>query len=147
MHSASIIMEKDNKVYIAGVLTVAEKNMRLIFEKIAEICEECGVCPHVPHLSTDPINHPAVTPLDVWNKNYHEVTTARRVIAYVGQPSLGTGEELEMARVAGVDIIAWWFRGEKVSRMVLGNPGVVEKIEAGDEEELYSRLKLFLESN
>jgi len=137
-------MIQQNKAYIAGVLTVVDRDMRHIFEKVADICKEYGINPHVPHLSTDPINHPEVTPLDVWNKNFLEVTAAKLVIAYVGQPSLGTGEELEMARAEGVNIIIWWFKGEKISRMVLGNPGVTEKIEAENEDDLLTKLGLFL---
>jgi len=140
-------MENQKKAYIAGVLTVYQRDMRPIYENIAKICTEHNIFAHVPHLAgTDPYVDPEVTPKDVWEKNYHEVTAANYVIAYVGQPSLGTGEELEMARASNIPIIAWSFNGEKVSRMVTGNPGVKEIITIDNEADLYNRINEILKS-
>lgn len=134
-----------NKIYIAGALTHVSEVMKPIYEKIAALCDPLCDNVYVPHLRTDPIAHPDVVAQEVWQKNEREVSTARLTIAYVGEPSLGTGAELEIARIAGKDIILWWFKNQRVTRMTLGNPAIVEKIEAEDEQDLYNKLKNVLE--
>ena len=139
-------MQKEiNKIYISGGLTHTAEKQRVIYEKIAEICKSVCADIYVPHLSgTDPIKHPDVKPYDVWVKDHREVATCDLVIAYVGLPSLGVGAELEIARITASDIIIWWFKNEKISRMAKGNPAVIKQIEAENENDLYDKLKKIL---
>lgn len=131
------------KVYISGALTRLDdkKNYRKIYEGIAAVCREFSFEVYVPHIYGDPITRPEIPPGDVWQKDHQEVSSSDVVIAYVGQPSLGVGAELEIARMACKDIILWKFSGEKVSRMALGNPSVKHIIEAKDAGELYGKLR------
>jgi 2'-deoxynucleoside 5'-phosphate N-hydrolase len=139
--------KKINKIYIAGALTHAGEKQKKIYEKIAEICESVCDDVYVPHLGgTDPVKHPDVTPQDVWKKNHYIVSSSDLIVAYVGEPSLGVGAELEIAHHTGSDIILWWFKGEKVSRMSRGNPSAKVQIEAEGEEDLYKKIKLVLDS-
>ncbi len=131
-----------SKIYISGGLTHAGERQRMTYEKIGQIA--ATICNHVyiPHLSgTDPGKNPDVNPQVVWKKDHHELVSSDLVIAYVGEPSLGVGAELEIARITASDIILWWFKGERVSRMALGNPAVTHKIEAEDEDDLCNKLK------
>jgi hypothetical protein len=99
----------------------------------------------VPHLnSTDPEKDPDEVPAVVWKTDHREVASSDVIIAYVGAPSLGTGAELEIARIAASDIIVWWYKGEKVSRMCLGNPNVKYQIEVEDNQDLENQLKQIL---
>lgn len=139
---------KINKIYISGALTIIDekKNLKSIYENIAKFCADYCDNIYVPHLGgTDPIKNPLVTPQEVWEKDHKEVSSSDLVIAYVGTPSLGVGAELEIARFTTSKIVLWYFKGEKVSRMALGNPAVVEKLEVEDEKELMNKLKLILE--
>ena len=52
------------------------------------------------------------------------------MVCYVGEPSLGTGIELEIAYQAGKPIILLSEVGSKVSRMARGVPSVVYHIES-----------------
>ena len=139
-------MNKIQKIYISGTLTYAAEKQKKIYLKISELCKPFCETVYVPHLNgTDPVKNPDVTPAEVWQKDYQEVISSDLVIAFVGEPSLGTGGELEIARMAGRDIILWRFKGQKVSRLPLGNPAVVEKIEAADETDLFEKLKNILQ--
>jgi hypothetical protein len=141
-------MKNIKKIYISGALTIIDekKNLKNIYENIAKNCSDFCSDIYVPHLGgTDPIGDPNVDPRDVWVKDHREVATADLIIAYVGSPSLGVGAELEIARITVSDIILWWFKGEKVSRMSLGNPAVSHKLEVNDEAELMEKLRELLE--
>ena len=134
------------KIYVSGALTIQpkDKNLRTIYEKIAMICSNFCSNVYVPHMSgTDPAKDKEV-PEVVWKVDHREVVTADLLIAYVGMPSLGVGAELELARIAASDIIIWWYKGEKVSRMALGNPGVKYKIEAKNDSDLEAKLREIL---
>lgn len=141
------IAKKINKIYISGALTHADENKKLVYEKISKICRTVCLNIYVPHLNgTDPIKHPAITPQEVWQKDHQEVASADLIIAYVGLPSLGVGAELEIARITNSDIILWWHKNEKVSRMALGNPAIIAQIEADDENDLYEKLNTVLKT-
>lgn len=136
------------KIYISGGLTFldSKKDYRKIYENITSICGRFSPHVYVPHLcGTDPIKNPDVPAKTVWKKDFNEVSTSKLIIAYAGIPSLGVGAELEIAREASRDILLWWFKGEKVSRMARGNPAVVKLIECDDEEQLYKKIKTFLD--
>jgi 2'-deoxynucleoside 5'-phosphate N-hydrolase len=134
-----------NKVYVSGSLTHSKKDVRKIYAKIGEIAKLFCNNVYLPHQITDPKNNPDIPPYEVWKKDHYEVASSDLLIAYVGEPSLGVGAELEIARVTHTDIILWWFAGQKVSRMALGNPFAKVKIEAKNEEDLYRQVKKRLE--
>jgi hypothetical protein len=138
--------EKINKIYISGALTHSEDNVRNIYENLGEIAKEICEHVHIPHLFTDPKDNPDISPFDVWKKDHFEVASSDLIIAYVGEPSLGVGAELEIARITHSDIILWWFKGQKVSRMARGNPYAKIQIEAEDEDDLYQKIKKALKN-
>lgn len=143
-----MFMKEISKIYVSGALTHSGAKQRAIYEKIAKDCKYFCENIYVPHMGgTDPAKDLDVTPYDVWVKDHREVAAADLVIAYVGAPSLGVGAELEIARVTASKIILWWFKGEKISRMALGNPAVIGQIEANDEADLYEKLKRMLAVN
>ncbi|MCA9364723.1 MAG: hypothetical protein KC736_02420 [Candidatus Moranbacteria bacterium] len=76
----------------------------------------------------------------MWHEDVRIVSQCDLLIAYVGFPSLGTGAELEIARMASSDIILWWYEGETVSRMALGNPAVKHAFSVCSQEHLLETL-------
>ncbi|OGI21702.1 MAG: hypothetical protein A3J06_00255 [Candidatus Moranbacteria bacterium RIFCSPLOWO2_02_FULL_48_19] len=136
------------KVYIAGGLTnIGNYHLKDIYKKLGKLCVSQGLEAYAPHLSgMDPVKNPEVTPQVVWHNDHRHVASADLVIAYVGVPSLGVGAELEIARATASDIVLWYFKGEKVSRMALGNPSVKHRIEAENEKDLYTKLLVVLAS-
>lgn len=113
-------------VYVAGELTrcANPEEQKKFYEDIAELCRECGLSVYLPHQHTDPIKHPHVSPEEVYKKDYDIVANAKIIIAYVGQPSLGVGIELEIAKNNNTGIILVFQKDEKVSRMARGIPDV-----------------------
>jgi hypothetical protein len=139
--------KKINKIYIAGALTHVGSKPREIYGKIGKICREFSREVFNPHVDgMCPVKNPEVTPDEVWKNEEGHVASSDIIIAYVGAPSLGTGGEIEIARMNNRKIILWWFEGEKVSRFVLGNPGVKFKIEVKNEEDLYKQINVALEN-
>jgi hypothetical protein len=131
------------KIYISGVLLIqsGRREMRRVYEKIGAVCSNFCNSVYIPHLNgTDPVKDHDVSAKIVWKTDHREVASSDLVIAYVGQPSLGTGAELEIARMAASDIILWHYKGEKVSRMALGNPNVKETLEVKDDADLTETL-------
>ncbi len=146
-HEKFNFSSKIGKIYISGALTIidSKKDLKNIYERIAGICSTICSDVYVPHLGgTDPVKDPLVHPGSVWVKDHREVASSDLIVAYVGTPSLGVGAELEIARITASDIILWWFKGEKVSRMAKGNPAVSYQIEAKNEKELEKKLREIL---
>lgn len=140
----SSMPKKYKKAYVAGALTHhANSDQKETYLRIGDYCKKLGLkSAYVPcYMGTDPVKDPNVTPRKVWETDEREVREADLVVAYVGAPSLGTGGELEIARIAQNDIILWWYQGDVVSRLPLGNPAVIAKIEAINENDLFQQLK------
>lgn len=133
-------------IYIAGGLTRCKDpgRMKRFYEKIADACREAGFSPYLPHQHTDPREHPEHAPQDVYAKNHEIVSKARMIIAYVGEPSLGVGSELEIAKNNRTRIILHFFSTDKVSRMARGNPAVLKTITYDSEDEAISKIREFL---
>jgi hypothetical protein len=129
-------------VYVAGELTRSANpdEQKKFYEDIAQICREAGLSVYLPHQHTDPISHPHLSPEEVYRKDYDIVANAKIIIAYVGQPSLGVGIELEIAKNNNIDIILIFRKDEKVSRMARGIPGV-KAIQYESQKDALNQLK------
>ncbi|TAE00700.1 MAG: XRE family transcriptional regulator, partial [Oscillatoriales cyanobacterium] len=57
-----------SKVYISGALTGIEKpaEVKTFYEAIGLLCQEIGFQAYVPHMYTDPINNPDISPSQVF---------------------------------------------------------------------------------
>lgn len=118
-------------IMVIGPLTVYlnHKEVRNFYDTIVKACRKIGYKAYNAHKFTDPHKHPHIDPRDIYYINKKLVSGVRLVIAYVGSPSTGTGQELEIAEDNNVPIILIYEKGKKVSRMVLGSPSVVDKVE------------------
>jgi len=134
------------KVYISGALTGVENliEIKSFYESIALLCEETGFLAYVPHLITDPISHPDVTPRSVFETDKHQVSQANLVIAYIGFPSLGVGMELAYAETNAIPIILLYEQGKHISRFPRGIPTVIAEIQFNDCREALFQLKAVL---
>ena len=133
---------KIKKVYVAGALTYVEEADKFSYEKLGAFLQQNGLEVFVPHMwGNDPIKDYKVIPSKIWKINQRQISTADLVVAYVGKPSLGVGAELEITRVSNVKLLLWAFEGEKISRMALGNPAVLEVLIVKNEEDLFKKIK------
>ncbi|GAB1541233.1 hypothetical protein NUACC21_39030 [Scytonema sp. NUACC21] len=131
------------KVYVSGALTNVENiaKCQVLYEKIGSVCNEVGLQAYVPHLYTDPINNPNVSPREVFEKDKHQVSISDLVIAYLGSLSFGVGMELAYAEINKIPIILLYETGKQISRFPRGIPTIMSEIEFKETEEALAKIK------
>src|SRR2546430_15370440 len=122
------------EAYISGALTALDDAPRtkLFYELLAEIAEAAGLRAYLPHRVTDPVAAAHLDPRSVYEIDRAHVTSAAVLIAYAGIPSFGVGIEVEVAREHAVPVIVVAERDQPISRLLLGNPAVVEVVKFAD---------------
>lgn len=122
------------EAYISGALTALDDGARtrLFYELLAEVAGSAGLRAYLPHRVTDPITAADLDPRAVYDIDRAHVTASRVVIAYAGIPSFGVGIEVELAREHGIPVVLVVERDRTVSRLLLGNPAVVEVVRFAD---------------
>jgi len=122
------------EAYISGALTALDDAPRtkLFYELLAEIAEAAGLRAYLPHRVTDPVAAAHLDPRSVYEIDRAHVTSAAVLIAYAGIPSFGVGIEVELAREHSVPVIVVAERERPISRLLLGNPAVVEVVKFAD---------------
>ena len=131
------------KIYVSGALTDVKNPIetKALYEKIGLVCEEIGLQAYVPHLHTDPVNNPDITPREVFDKDKHQVSISDLVIAYLGSLSFGVGMELAYAENNKIPIILLYETGKRISRFPRGIPTVIAEIQFNDYEDALNQLK------
>ena len=134
------------KIYVSGALTGIENSLLIkgFYQDIGLLCEEMGLQAYVPHLNTDPINNPDVSPYQVFELDKHQVSTSNLVIAYLGYPAFGVGMELAYAEMRAIPIILLYEKDKRVSRFPRGIPTVFSEIQFNDYEDALAQLKIVL---
>src|SRR5947208_5316615 len=122
------------EAYISGALAALDDGPRtkLFYELLAEIAEGAGLRAYLPHRVTDPVAAAHLDPRSVYEIDRAHVTSAAVLIAYAGIPSFGVGIEVEVAREHAVPVIVVAERDRPISRLLLGNPAVVEVVKFAD---------------
>src|SRR5256886_669468 len=122
------------EAYISGALTALDDapRTRLFYEVLAEIAGSTGLRAYLPHRVSDPVAAAHLDPRAVYEIDRAHVTSAAVVIAYAGIPSFGVGIEVELAREHSVPVIIVAERDRPISRLLLGNPAVVEVVKFAD---------------
>jgi 2'-deoxynucleoside 5'-phosphate N-hydrolase len=122
------------EAYISGALTALDDAPRtkLFYELLAEIAEAAGLRAYLPHRVSDPVAAAHLDPRAVYEIDRAHVAGAAVVIAYAGIPSFGVGIEVELAREHAVPVIVVAERDRPISRLLLGNPAVMEVVKFAD---------------
>jgi len=125
---------RTGEAYVSGALTALDDGarMRLFYELLAEVVESAGLRAYLPHRVSDPVSAPQLEPRAVYEIDRAHVTSARVVVAYAGIPSFGVGIEVELAREHAIPVVLVVERDRTVSRLLLGNPAVVEVVRFAD---------------
>ena len=136
------------EAYISGALSALDDAPRtkLFYEVLAEIAETAGLRAYLPHRVSDPVVSADLDPRAVYEIDRAHVTGAAVLIAYAGIPSFGVGIEVELAREHGVPVIIVAERDRPISRLLLGNPAVVEVVKFADLDGLRRALAAALAS-
>jgi len=137
-----------------------DREQKAHYERIADqVCKPLEVELYLPHRHSDPEHDADLTAETVHFVDRLRVTSSSFVIACGDIPSLGVGQELEIAAQAGIPVIAYKHIRTRTSRMFLGNPILCEDtlrglhpdedsekvIEYDTEEELFGRLRRRIE--
>ncbi len=95
---------------------------------------------------TDPELAPDVPSSRVYQIDTYELETSDIMIAYVGEPSTGTGIEIEYARRNRIPVVLMYEKGKRISRMLRGCPAVKKELVYGSEKEALKLLNTYLKS-
>ncbi|MEQ8997173.1 MAG: XRE family transcriptional regulator [Coleofasciculus sp. B1-GNL1-01] len=135
------------QIYISGALTGVENPLKLkvFYESIGALCETMEFQAYVPHLKTDPINNPDVSPRQVFETDKRQVSSSDLVIAYLGCPSFGVGMELAYAEIHKIPLILLYEKDKNISRFPRGIPTVISEIKFSSDEDALARLQKILE--
>jgi nucleoside 2-deoxyribosyltransferase len=135
------------RIFFAGALTDLKdpEKTKAFYARMAGIAKEMGFDYFWAFLSgTDPIKNPDVAPGDVYHRDIEELDKSDMMVAYIGEPTTGTGIEIEHAHQTNKPIVILYEQGKHMSRMLLGCPGIVQKIEFSSEDDALKQLKTFL---
>jgi len=138
--------------YICGPLTELPSGqqglVKVFYSRLGDVCEEVfGRRAFVPHEHYDPIRHPNFTPKEVDAAERKQVCENTSVLIVVAiQPSWGGGIEVEMANTNNIPVVILQNENKKISRLLRGNPAVMEIISYNNEDEAVELLKAKLKN-
>jgi nucleoside 2-deoxyribosyltransferase len=135
------------RIFFAGPLTNLKdpEKTKALYVRLATVAKDLGYEYFWAFLSgTDPIKNPDVAPSDVYHRDIKELDQSDMMIAYLGEPSTGTGIEIEHAHKTNKPIVILYEQETHMSRMLLGCPGIVKTIIFSSEDDAVTQLKAFL---
>jgi transcriptional regulator with XRE-family HTH domain len=122
-------------------LTEDQRNyMFQLSDVISTICEQYQIRLYEPRKKTDPVHNSQLPSEEVERIDHDRVLGTDLVIHLTHYPSTGSGKELAWAESALIPTILIKHSSSKVSRMVLGTPGLHVLIEYIEPEELRAEL-------
>lgn len=130
--------------YLACALSILTNDQRnymfQLSEVVSTICEQYQINLYEPRKQTDPVHHSNLSSEEVERIDHDRVLNADLVIHLAHYPSTGSGKELAWAESALIPTILIKHSSSKVSRMVIGSPGLHVLIEYTEPEELRAEL-------
>jgi transcriptional regulator with XRE-family HTH domain len=118
--------------YFASALTnLSEAERTDIFEDAAvvrEACEGIRAFLYEPRHFTDPVHNKDVTAERVFIIDHAQVSRSDFVVLHAGAPSFGAGQELEIARNAGIPILVLRPEHVALTRMVKGSSARIREV-------------------
>jgi nucleoside 2-deoxyribosyltransferase len=131
------------RIFFAGPLTNLKEpdKTKALYNRIDELALQLGFETFWAFKSgTDPVKNPNVDPQYIYDKDLAELEKSNLMVAYIDEPTTGTGQELEFAREHNIPIYLIYRKGNHVSRMVVGNRGVDGIIEYTSDDNAIQKL-------
>ena len=135
------------RIFFAGPLTDLKnpKETKLFYKHLAEVAQKRGFAYFWAFLNgTDPIKNPDVVPTKVYEVDIHELEISDIMVAYMGEPSTGTGIEIEHAHKKNVPVWIFYEKGKRISRMLRGCPAVKMEIIFTSEDDALTQFDTLL---
>lgn len=137
------------RIFFAGPLTDLKnpQQTKAFYQKLAAAARKNGFDYFWAFLNgTDPIANPDVLPKDVYLRDISQLEKSDIMVAYVGEPSTGTGLEIEHAYVKNIPVYILYEKGERISRMLRGCPAVKKELVFTDEKDALSQFSSLINS-
>lgn len=140
-------MKKELKGFVSGALSATSGKVRLevFYEKIGDVLEKEDIHAFIPHRDANPRTTPGLTFDEIYKINMEKIKQVDILIAYVGEPSTGTGMEIQQATREGINVIVLCEQDKPLSKLVMGCPGVIDCIHFETFDEALEKLEKKLE--
>lgn len=137
------------RIFFAGPLTDLKnpEATKAFYLKLAGVATKNGFSWFWAFLNgTDPIKNPDVTAHDVYMRDITELERSDIMVAYVGEPSTGTGLEIEHAYMKNIPVYLLYEKRKRISRMLRGCPAVKKELVYDHESDALTQLDTLLKS-
>ncbi len=94
---------------------------------------------------TDPQEDPNVPASAVYESDLEALEKSDVMIVYLGEPTTGTGQEMEYAKEHGIPIYMVYEKGKFISRMAKGSPNVKGSIIFSSQKDALTKLDILLD--
>jgi nucleoside 2-deoxyribosyltransferase len=119
------------RIFFAGPLTNLKDPglTKAFYRRLAETAKSNGCDYFWAFLNgTDPVLNPDVPPKKVYQVDIKQLSHSDMMVAYMGEPSTGTGIEIEYANAHHIPVYILYEKGKRISRMLRGCPAVKKEI-------------------
>jgi 2'-deoxynucleoside 5'-phosphate N-hydrolase len=137
------------RIFFGGPLTDLKNPevTKKLYIKMSEVAIKNGYDYFWAFLNgTDPVKNPDVPAPIVYETDLNELANSDLLIAYLGEPTTGTGQEIEYAKEHNIPLYLLYEKGVHVSRMVLGSPNLKGTIEFSSHEDALGQLNMLLQN-
>ncbi|MBI5620513.1 nucleoside 2-deoxyribosyltransferase [Candidatus Gottesmanbacteria bacterium] len=137
------------RIFFAGPLTdlTNKDQIKAFYRRMADVAEQNAFDHYWAFLNgTDPELNPDVPPEVVYDTDIRELAKSDLMIVYLGEPTTGTGQEIEYAKEHNIPVYLLYEKGKRITRMVLGSPNIKGKFEFISEEDALAQLDTLLKS-
>lgn len=119
------------RIFFAGPLTELKnpEKTKAFYKKLASTAKKNGYDYFWAFLKgTDPVKNPHVSSAQVYKVDISQLEQCDVMVAYMGEPSTGTGIEIEHAQTKHIPVYIMYEKGKHVSRMLRGCPAVKKEL-------------------
>jgi nucleoside 2-deoxyribosyltransferase len=135
------------RIFFAGTLTNLKNPVttKAFYHRLAEVARANGFDYFWAFLNgTDPILNPDVSPKQVYQIDTKQLSDSDIMVAYMGEPSTGTGIEIEYAKTHNIPVYILYEKGRQISRMLQGCPAVKKEIVFTSEKDALTQFDTLL---
>ena len=137
------------RIFFSGPLTNLKNpdSTKAFYEKLDAVSRTLGFDTFWAYKNgMDPVKNPEVTPQEVYARDIKALDESDIMVSYMGEPSTGTGIEIEHANKTGKPVIILYEKSAHVSRMMRGCPAVKKEIVFETEDDAIKQLEAYLSS-
>lgn len=119
------------RIFFAGPLTNLKsyRKTESFYTRIANVAKKRGFEYFWAFLKgTDPNKERKIPAKEVYRRDTKELAKSDIMVAYIGEPSTGTGVEIEYANRHHIPVVVLYEKGNWTSRMARGCPAVKKEI-------------------